>query len=77
MSDETRFLAQDFEATDCTKKMLLVNKQGNELSVFVTDSSEASAGIVDVTTRSNPWRTEKVTGSIQLPAYAVVILSEA
>jgi hypothetical protein len=74
-SDETQFHAQALEAADGTKKLLLVNKLDQELSIQVADFQQAAANIVDVSTGGNFWRTEDVSGSIQLPAYAVAIIT--
>ena len=76
-SDESQVQAQAFEGTDGTKKLLLVNKLEQELTLQVSDFQKAAAEIVDVSTGGNPWRTEDINGSISLPAYAVAIVSEA
>ncbi|CAI7678905.1 unnamed protein product [Penicillium pancosmium] len=76
-SDETQFHAQALEAADGTKKLLLVNKLDQNLSIQVPDFQKATAEIVDVSTGGNPWRTADVNGSIELPTYAVAIVTES
>jgi hypothetical protein len=65
------------EAADGTKKLLIVNKLDQKLSIQVVDFQKATAEIVDISTGGNPWRTEYVNGSIELPAYAVAIVTES
>jgi hypothetical protein len=80
-SDETNLHAQGFSASGSGdgaqgKKLLLINKGNNTLSVSVPDFDGAAAQTVDVSTGGNPWRNETVQGGVAgLPPYAVMVLS--
>ncbi|OQE43732.1 hypothetical protein PENCOP_c003G04752 [Penicillium coprophilum] len=70
---ETQLHAQALEATDGRKKILLVNKQNQALSVQIP-TKQAGIEIVGVTTGGNPWTNEQVQGTIEIPAYAVAVI---
>jgi len=55
----------------------VVNKLDKEVTIEVSDFQKADAEIVDMSTGGNPWRTESVEGSMELPPYAVAIITQS
>ena len=67
----TQVHAQAFET-------LLVSKLDQVAIVQVADFQSGTAGIVDLSTGGNSWRTEKFDGSsVNVPPHAIVVLTEA
>ena len=76
--DETQIHAQAFETSDQEKKVLLVNKLDQTVSVQAQGFEGGSLETVDVSTGGKPWRTETVNGgSFSLAPYAVAVLTGA
>ncbi|KAJ5273767.1 hypothetical protein N7478_008892 [Penicillium angulare] len=76
-SDETQVHAQAFETTGQEKKILLVNKLDQVISIQASSFQGVTMEVVDVSSGGDIWRTETIKGdTIQLSPYAVAILSE-
>jgi hypothetical protein len=75
-SNETQLHAQAFDTANGGKKVLLINKTDQNVTVQVQGLRAESMDTVDVSTAGNPWRTEQVSGdSVNLTPYAVSVLS--
>jgi hypothetical protein len=67
--------AQAFVSEHGQKKVLLINKQGQDVEIEIQGFNGCSADVVDLATQGNEWRTETVTRDrVNVPAWATVVV---
>jgi hypothetical protein len=67
--------AQAFVSEHGQKKVLLINKQGQDVAIEIKGFNGCSADVVDLTTQGNEWRTETVIRDrVNVPAWATVVV---
>jgi hypothetical protein len=74
-TSETQVHAQAFLSTSGQRKVLLVNKQAQGVTVRIEDFDDGVADIVDLTTGPNKFRTETIKGTdVDVPGWATVVV---